>query len=356
MRSLALLVKELRWSRHELVPLLVVLLLLPAVFAYGTLAFETVLPTDAPVAVVPQGPAVTDDDVAITRGAVTAFSDPRTYDSRRAAFDALSRERVYAVVTVPPDITDTSTRAVFEVYVDGSVVPYHEASKAVVGVMNVYLSRLSDAPIGVERHVVGTERSLSEYLVPTFALVVAMLVALVYLPHVLVVEAETVFDRLRVDASLSAAVGAKLAFFSALALVPVAVFAAFAAAFHYGVDLATPGVVVAYLSTFVALASVATAVTFLTGFSTWGRVVNVVLLFFVGGFSGLLYPAGFFSPVRRRVVRAVPTHYAIVAMRGYALRDAPPSFFGTWLVGLVGLAVASVLGLRVVIAVYERRC
>lgn len=356
MRLPSLLGKELAWGRHRLLALVFVFVVLPANFAYGTLAFQTVLPTDAPVAVVPAGDATTHDDVVITRGAVTPFSDPVTYRSRDAAFEAMSRERVYAVVTVPANITNASEPAVFDVYVSGSVVPYHQASKAVVGVMNIVLrDRLPpEMDVRVERHVVGVERSLSQYLVPTFALVLAMLVALAYLPYNLATE-RAALDRLRVESSLSAVLAWKLAFFAALALVPVAVFQVFAARFGYGLSLASVGALAVYLLTFVSLGAVGLSVTLLTRFSTWGRLVNVLVMLFLLLFSGLLYPAGFFSPLRRELVRSLPTYYSVVALRGYVLRDAGTGFFASWIAGLAAVTVASLLVLRGAVAAYERR-
>lgn len=351
-----LLRKELAWGRRKLFVLVLVFVLVPGALAYGTLAFQTVLPTDAPVAVVPAAENTTADDVTIAEGAVTPFSQPRRYASTERAFDALDRETVYAVVTVPAGVTDPERPAVFDVYVSGSIVPYHEASNAVVSVLNVVLrNRLpSEIDVRVQRHVVGPERSLSTYLVPTFLLALAMLVALAYLPYNLAAE-RSVLDRLRVESSLLKVLGWKIAFFAGLLVVPFAVFHLAAGAFGYGVSLLTPGALAVYLLTFVVLGTLGLSMTLLTRFSTWGRLLNVLLLFSLLLFSGLLYPAGFFSPLRRELVRTLPTYYAAVMMRGFVLREASLSFFATWLVGLAAVAALSLLALRGSIAVYERR-
>lgn len=353
MKLLSFLRKELAWGRRKLVPLFILFVLLPGAFAYGSLAFQTVLPTDAPVAVVPQDGAVGDDDVTITKGAVTTFSEPRTYDSRDRAFDALEREQVYAVVTVPNGITDPSGTATFEVYVSGSIVPYHEASKAVVGVMNYYLQHSLPVSVEVERTIVGTQRTLSAYLIPTFLMVLVMVLALAYLPYNLATE-QVVLDRLRVEASLDAVIAGKLAFFGTLLCVPIAVFQTMSTEFGYGLAAVAPGALIVYLLTFVHLGAIGVAITLATRFSTFGRLLNLLVLFFLLGFSGLLYPAGFFSPLRRELIRLLPTHYAIVAARGFVLRGAAAGAYADWLVGLVGVTLLSLGVMKLAVVRYER--
>jgi ABC-2 type transport system permease protein len=350
-----LLRKELAWGRRKVAVLAVVFLLLPGAFAYGTVAFQTVLPTDAPVAVVPASGETTADDLTIAEGALAPFSEPRRYDSRAGAFDALDRERVYAVVSVPANVTGAGGTAVFDVAVSGSVVPYHQASSAVVSVLNGVLEeRLpADIDVRVERSVVGTERSLSAYLVPAFLLALPMTVALTYLPHSLHGERRAI-DRLRVESSLARVVAWKLAFFAALSCLPLAVFGAASARLGYGVSVLSLGVLAVYLLTFLTLGAVSLSVTLLARFSTAGRLANVVFLLFLFLFSGLFYPTGFFSPLRRELVRSVPTYYAGVMLRGFTLRDASPGFFAAWLVGLAGVAALALLGLRASVWAYER--
>jgi ABC-2 type transport system permease protein len=345
-----LLRKELVWGRRRAGALFVLLVLVPATFAYAALAFQTVLPTDAPIAVVAQSGAVTDADIAVTEAAVTFFSSPQVYSDAGTAFDALARERVYAVVTVPANVTDASNAATFHVYVHGSTVPYHEASKAVVSVMNVVLREQVASPVAVKRHVVGVERTLSEYVLPTFVLALVLLLALVYLPYVLVSEAGVV-DRLRLSNSLMEALVAKLALFAGLLFVPVGVFAVVGGQLGYGVSVAAPGAVLTYLLAFVGLGAIAAAVTVVTGFSTTGRFLNVLLLFFLLTFSGLLYPAGFFSTTRRELVRLVPTHYAAVAVRGFTLRGATIDAYADWLAGLAVAAAGALLVLKLAVVV-----
>lgn len=330
--------KEVLWSRHRLLVLAFVLLLLPGAFAATSVFFQHVLPKDAPVAVV--GDDASDADRRVVTAALEGFSDPERYDSRVAAMTALEREQVYAVVTVPPGVADPATEeATVTIAIDGDVVPYREPSAALANVVRFSLDRAVEADVSVERRIVGGERILSSYLVPTFLTVVVMTYAFAYLPYNLARE-RRVLDRLRVEASLWRAFAGKLLFLAALLLVPMAVFAAVAAALGYDVAVLAPAAVVAYLLTFLALGSVAGAVTLVTDFDTSGRLANVLLLFGFLGFSGLVYPVGFFSAWRREVVRLVPTHYAVVVARSATLKGASAGDFASWLAGLGGFALA----------------
>lgn len=345
--------KELNWSRRQVVPLLLLLVVLPSAFAYVTTGFDDVLPVDTPVAVVPESEAVTDDDIAVGRAALAFFSDPRTYESNTSAFTALRHEQVYAVVTIPPGVRNQSTESTVHVYVHGSMVPYHQPSEAVVSVLRSELQSVLSGSISIERHIVGTRHSLSAYLIPAFLLVLVMLLALGYLPYTLAVD-QPVLDRVRVESSLEAVLGAKLLYYSALLTVPLTVFALASTYLGYAITI-TPGTVVVTVLSFLTLGAIGCAITLLTRFSTWGRLANVLILLGLFLFSGLLYPAGFFSPVRRSIVRLLPTHYATVLLRGSLLRDVGWFSPWEWYLGLATLTLLALAALQGTIIVYDRR-
>lgn len=345
--------KELLWSRSRALSLLFVLILLPGAFAYTSVFFQHVLPRDAPVAVVADADTSEADREVVT-STLALFSAPEPYTSTNEARRALERERVYAVVSVPPGIADpNTTRANITVTTDGDMVPYREPSQALVGILQYTLDRNLEANVNVRRQPLDEERKLSAYLLPTFLMMLVMTFAFAYLPHVLARE-EAVLDRVRVETSLNAAVGGKIIFFAAILLIPVTVFGGAAAYFGYDVQVFAPGAILAYLLTFLALGSIAAAVTFLTRFSTAGRLLNVLLLFFVFGFSGLVYPAGFFSPVRREITRLVPTHYAIVIVRGTTLKGHQAGMYAEWFLGLAVFAVGGVIALKLALVRYEQ--
>lgn len=349
-----LLYKELLASRHRLAVLALVLVVLPAAFAGTSVFFQHTLPRDAPVAVVAEEGA-TEADREVVGAALQQFAIPRTYDDRGRALRALGREQVYAVVSAPPGIADPdAARANVSITIDGDMVPYREPSAALASVVRVALNDAVAADVSVTRTFVGDRRRLPSYLVPTFLLILVLTYAFAYLPYDLSRE-RAVLDRLRVEASLPAALAGKLCFVGALLAVPLVTVAAAAAVLGHDVTVLAPGAVAAYLLTFLAAGSVATAVTLLARFDVAGRLVNVLLLFATMGFSGLVYPVGFFSPTRREVVRAVPTHYAVIVARSTTLRGASAGEFAGWLAGLAGTAAVALAALYVAVRYYEVR-
>lgn len=349
-----LLRKELLASKHRVAVLVVVLLVLPGAFAGATVFFQHVLPKDAPVAVVPEeGASEADREVVVA--ALQQFAVPRVYDDRDRAIAALRREQVYAVVSAPPGIADpNASRANVTIVIDGDMVPYREPSAALASVVRFTLNDAVAADVSVTREFLGEQRRLPSYLVPTFLMVLVLTYAFAYLPYDLARE-EAVLDRLRVEASLSAALVGKLVFLGSLLVVPLLTFAVVSAALGHDGRVLAPGAVAAYLLTFVAAGSVSAAVTLLTRFDVAGRLVNVVVLFATMGFSGLVYPVGFFSPTRREVVRLVPTHYAVIVARSTTLKGADASAFGGWLAGLAGTAVVALVLLLAAVRYYEVR-
>jgi ABC-2 type transport system permease protein len=357
-----LLSKELRWSRHRIVTLLLLLLVLPGFFAGTTVIFQDVIPKDSPVAIAPASENVSATELDFVRGSLTFISDPVVYENRATAIHDLRREQVYAVLAVPPDIlagpggneSALAENATFTLYVDGSMVPYNEPSKAIRGALRGYLNRNLEPRVSVERRVVGPERSLAEYLLPVFLLGIVLLFAFAYLPYNLASEAD-VLDRLRVEASLDAVVVSKLLFVGGLLVVPVVAFHAVATYLGYSVDLLAPGAVGTYLLTFWYLGAISTTVMLLTDFSTFGRFLNVALLFAVLTVSSLVYPVGFFSALRREIARQVPLHYSMIVIRSTSLKNLEASLFADWIAGLVGFTVGTGIVLKLAIEWYKRR-
>lgn len=344
--------KEAAWARRRIVPLALLFLLLPASFGYVTTGFDNVLPTDTPVGLVADSEGVTEADMSVARGALTFFSDPRTFGTNESAFQALEREQVYAVVVVPPDITNTSTTATVRVYVHGSMVPYHQPSEAVVNVLQFRLDQVLDGSVEIERSLVGVQHSLSAYLVPTFLVVLVMILSLGYLPYNLAAE-RPVLDRVRVESSIERLLASKFLFFGALLILPLGVFQVMSLLFGYDLVISPTAFLVSLLL-FVALGALGCAVVLATRFSTWGYLTNLLGLFTLLLFSGLLYPAGFFSPVRREVIRLLPTHYAMIIVRGTTLRPGGFGEYAWWITGLTVLCIVCIGALKGAIVAYER--
>ena len=355
MRLRALLAKEFIWSKRNVLALLILLVVVPAVFAGASVGFQTVIPTDMPVGVVGADDTVTEDELTVVEGALTFFSDPVGYDSKTAAIDDLRREQVYAVIEVPPGIDSQSgDRLAFDLIVDGSLVPFRETSKVISNNVNARLSSSLPMDVTVSRTVVGPTHTLPEFLVPLLLFGVVALFAFAFVPYNLASE-RTALDRIRTESSLEALVVAKLVFFTALMAIPLVVFWFATGYFGYDIDVLAPGGIIALVLSFLLMAVVAMAIMFLTGFATSGRFINVILLFGLFAFGGLIYPVGFFSAIRRAIARMVPIHYSMIVVRSSMLKDVPLGLFADWIAGLLGVVLLAGLGLKLAISTYRRR-
>lgn len=349
----SLLKKEGHWSRRNVLVLVFLLLVLPTFFATTSAMFQDVVPREVPVAVVPEDEEVTDDELRIVEGGIGVFTDPQIVESEEDAVEALQREQVYGIVTVPPDITDPEAEAEFRLTVDGSIVPFQEPSQVIVGLMEFQLDDVLAADISAERTVIGEEKDLQEYLFPSFLMVVIIFFAFTYVPYNLKRE-ETVLDRLKVESSLEAVVMAKLLYYTVLMLGPILIF--HVAAIYYGhtIDSLAPGAIVAFLLTFVLLSTVSMTIMVLTRFSSVGQFTNVVLMLGTIGLSALAFPVGFFSSIRTTIARLLPPHYSMIIARSTMLKEMQLSAFTDWVLGFLALIALGLLALKLSI-VYHRR-
>jgi ABC-2 type transport system permease protein len=351
-----LLRKELAWSRHHLGTLAVVLLLLPAAFGVGTLFFQHTFPEHTPIAVVGVDGA-TGDDTDIVVAAITAseFSDPIVYDSSEQAFADLEREQVYAVVEVPGGLGDPGTTSTIDLHVDGRITSYRVASTALVAILTTVDESFSlPGEVTAERHVIGTSVDLPAYLLPSFLMIFLMLLAFTYVPYALVRERRAL-DRLRIESSIDAVLGAKLTSLLPLAALSALVVYTVGILLGYPLQPISLPLVGAYLLAFLYLSIVSVSITLLTGFSTTGRVVNVVLFLVLVSVSNLVYPAGFFSEWGREAARLMPTHYSMIIARSHMLKDIDPGTFSDWWGLLVGVTVVTFLVLKLSTEWYKWR-
>lgn len=351
-----LLRKELAWSRHHLGTLAVVLLLLPAAFGVGTLFFQHTFPEHTPIAVVGVDGA-TEDDTDIVVAAITAseFSDPIVYDSSERAFADLEREQVYAVVEVPGGLGDPGTTSTIDLHVDGRITSYRVASTALVAILTTVDESFSlPGEVTAERHVIGTSVDLPAYLLPSFLMIFLMLLAFTYVPYVLVKERRAL-DRLRIESSIDAMLAAKLTYLLPLAAVAALVVYTVGVLLGFPLQPISLPLVGTYLLTFLYLSVISISITLLAGFSTTGRVLNVVFFLVLVSVSNLVYPAGFFSAWGRDVARLMPTHYSMIVARSHMLKDVDPGTFSDWLGPLVGFTFVTFLLLKLSTEWYKWR-
>ena len=349
----SLLEKEIHWSARNALVLVFLLLLLPAFFAGTSLLFQDVIPRDVPVAVTPADDSVNETEMEIVEGGIASFSDPVRAESLEVGREMLERESVYAVVEVPANVTNPEATVEFHFVVDGAIVPFLSPSEVIGGLLESELDAIFEADVSAEREVVGEEKSLPEYLFPSFLMTLIIFFAFTYVPYNLKNES-AVLDRLRVEASLESLVTAKLLFFTTLLVVPIGVFHGAALYYGYAIDTVNPWALGLLVLTFLFLSTVSVTVMVLSRFSGSGQFVNLVLLLGLVGFSGLVFPRGFFSPLRTTIIELLPTHYAMVAIRSLMLKGSEIALFSEWVLGLVGLQLLAIGALKGAIIYYRR--
>ncbi len=312
---------EVYWARRRLPALLLLVVVLPATFAVGTVAFQDVIPEDTPVAVVPESEGVSEEDLQAVTDVVSVATQPRRVASRDRAQTLLHRERVYAVVTVPPDVSaDASDPARIEYRVAGTVVPYRTPSRAIAGQLENGLNEFATRPIEVDHVEQAPSVELREYLAPGALLLLALLVGLGFVPR-LVSEERQALPRLRVESSLSSVLAAKLIAGVALMLLPLLVVALAVTLLSYDLNPLNPTAVVAYLLLVVHLTALGMTLALVLDRRT-ATVLNLGLVVGLLLAGNPVYPRGFFSVVRGQVADLIPLHHAAVAVRAGALRNS----------------------------------
>jgi ABC-2 type transport system permease protein len=351
MSILSLLRKELRWSKRHVLVLVFLLVALPLFFAGTSFLFQDVIPREVPVAVVAEDESTSPIDLGLVRAGMSPYTNPTSAASREEALRMLERESVYAVVTVPPDLR--SGESTFTLTVDGSIVPFQSSSQVITNLIEAELSQLQGADVSIEREVIGEEKELPEYLLPSFLMTLMIFFAFTYVPYNIGRDV-VVLDRLRVESSLEAVLLSKLAYMTSLMVVPILVFHLIATYYGYGIESFQPWAVFVLLLAFGVMATVSATVVILTRFSGAGRFLNLIMMLGLIALSGLAFPLGFFSPIRTQIAQLLPTHYAMIAVRSLMLKGSSPETFADWIGILVGLLAVSLVALEGAIVHYRR--
>ncbi|MDR5671670.1 ABC-type multidrug transport system, permease component [Halalkaliarchaeum sp. AArc-CO] len=337
--TLVFLWTEAYGARRNIAVLLVGFVLLPGLLVGGTVGFDQTLPEDVPIGVAPGDEATTDDDLTLAQGGVALLGTPEPYDTREKAIRGLDREEVYIVVLVPPDVLDQETTAEFRMLSHGSAVPLIDATGLLALFLDAELSSLLSGPVEVTHEQRGVENTLSEYLIPTGITLFVLSVALLYVPYDVRVDRQ-VLDRIRHQSRLEAFLAAKLLFYTAMMAVVLGAIATANLWLEYRIDVATVETMAAVGLLFLSTAAIGTGVLFLTGLGRVALFVNLGVLVGIAGLGSLVYPVGFFSPVRMEIARSLPPHYLAVIIRGHVLRGDPFGVYLDWyrFLGLYTLA------------------
>ena len=353
MDPLALLRKEAITLRRNLGLFFVLLVVVPAALSVGTSVYQQTIPQDIPVAVTPGDDATTESDMQLVRGTVGFFSEPIAYDDRQSAVAAMEREEVYLVFVVPPGLGEEDAEATVTVVTDEANAPLSDPASLAFEQLEAGLDTVAPADVTLQQESVGTDRTLSEFMLPSALFALIVLYALVYLPYQ-VREERRVMDRLRTETRLELVVASKLLFYGVLVAVPAATASAAARYYEYGFDALGPETLAVLGLSFLYMAAAGLAVLFFMRLRQAAVFVNLGLAVGVLTLSGLVYPVGFYSALRLTIARALPTHHSLVALRWTMLRGGSLSFYADAVAWLVAAAGAAVLLLGVAIRRYDR--
>lgn len=346
--------KEAFWAKRRVALLVFLFFLLPLIFSLISFSFQESVPRDIPVTVVPRDENIPSDDLEMIKEGIEPFSSPRISRSKEKALDSLKRESTYLVVEVPSNLKVVSDEeSLIRIYVDGGLAPVQKSSEYLLGLASDYLQKL---PISVDLDlsVIGEEKSVSTFLLPSFLLLLFMILALMYLPYNLS-EDEKVLDRLEVDSSWGWMIAGKIGFFTFLLFVPILVFHGVTQYFGASVQVLSPGSILFYVLTFVYLSCIGLSITFISNFTNWGRILNIVLMSFFVTFSSLFYPIGFFGSTIQGLSNFLPTSYSMIAIRGFTLKGMGITSFLDWL-GIVSVfTIFSIFLLKGSMELYRRR-
>lgn len=355
MSLISLIRKEVHWSKRYVLVLLLLFVVVPLVFAGASIVFQDIVPRDVPVAVMPEDENVTEQDLSIVEAGILQWTDPTQIDDEEEAHRLLEREEIYAIVQVPPGYLEEDSNASFRLIIDGSIAPFENPSELLVDFIEAELNQTAGIAenVTVDREVVGDERGSEEYLYPTFMMGLLIFFAFVYVPATLRREA-AVLDRIRVESSLEALIGVKLATVTVLMSIPLAIFHLVGIHYEYTVNTTAYSALGVLLLTFLLMATVSSIIMVLSRFSSTGQFVNVILLLGLLVFSALVFPLGFFTEIRTMIAQTLPTHYAMIIVRSIMLKNSELSLFADWVVGLVVLQVIAILALKASIVYYRR--
>jgi ABC-type polysaccharide/polyol phosphate export permease len=127
-----------------------------------------------------------------------------------------------------------------------------------------------------------------------------------------------------------------------------------AAVLEFRVATLSPGALLVYPLTLLYLGAFASAVTVLSRFAAWGRLLNAAVMLVLFTFSGLVYPVGFFSAWGREAARSMPTHYSMIIARSHVLKGVDTGTFSDWWGPLVGFTLVTFLVLKLSAEWYKR--
>ncbi|MGP8337391.1 MAG: ABC transporter permease [Methanosarcinaceae archaeon] len=344
----SMLKKEVLISKRN-ISIIILIILLPLVFGMLAGSFKTSIPKDTPVLIVPQNDNVSQDDLEYVEGWTSFFSDPVIGTSEKEGIRKLHREEVYLVFVVPTSVMQTmKSEGEFRIYVDNAMVPVEKISEYVVSNVELYFSTTSFEGSEITLRKINDHRTMPEYMLPGFIMLMVSLMALTILPYNMGSE-RNVIRRLKIEHVFGSMVAAKIVFFVLLVAVQLLLLRYFEIYILIEKSHIVPDTFIVVLLTMLYLSAISLSVTFITKFSNSGNLINTLHLFIILLFSGTFYPIGFFPTYLQKVSFSLPTYYSMVMLRGSMFRDAGLTVYADWIWGMIILVIVMLAVLAVAI-------
>jgi ABC-2 type transport system permease protein len=323
-------------SRNSL--LLLIIILLPIAFGIMFASFRQIIPKSTPALVIPESEMVTQEELRFTTALLSFFSSPSIELDKQKAFDKLSREEVYFVVSTPKNIK--SARGEVVIYVDNSLAPLSEVSDYVVETIKFELGQQNYYPT-IRISKIGRPVMPLEFFVPGVIILLLAGIGLLLIPFSAIRDAQ-VIQRLLPQLSVSTLMISKIVFGFFLAIVETALLFLTQKYLEVPIMELNFWSVTIILITNLSLTSLGLAVIFLTKFSDASKYINALLFALIIVFSGVFYPVGFLPSYLQTVAKILPTYYAGILIRAFGIKGAGVNLFTDYILIVIGFFILSI--------------
>jgi len=335
-KTKALLKREFLGVRRNSL-LLLIIIILPIAFGIMFASFRQIIPKSTPALIIPENKEVTQEDLRFTATLLSYFSSPKIELDKQKAFDELTREEVYFIVSAPKDIKSAQGEVV--IYVDNSLTPLSEVSDYVVETIQFELGKLSYYP-RIRMSKIGRAILPLEFFVPGVIILLLAGIGLLLIPFSAIRDLQ-VIQRLLPQVPIATLIISKIAFGFFIALVQILLL--FLTQKYLEVPIMDLGFwsIAIMLVTSISLISLGLAVVFLAKFSDSSKYVNSLLFALVIIFSGVFYPVGFLPNYLQAIAKLFPTYYSGVLIRAFGIKEASAGLFTDYISVVVGFFVLS---------------
>jgi ABC-2 type transport system permease protein len=349
----AFLEKEWYQLRRNIAVVLVILILLPGAAALGTSAYQQTVPEDVPVGIAPANDEVTEKELQRVQIGASLYATPHRYETPAEAVTALEREEVYLVFVIPHGLFEEGESVTVTQVSDQRLAQFRDPANYTESVVAWRLDRELPSDVSVEHERIGTQYTLSEFLVPSALMIIVVIYSFFYLPLELYRERE-IFDRIELCSRIESAITAKILFHALLLIVPLTVFQLVGIGLEYRIRHFSPSTMGIIGLSFVYMTALSGAIMFWSRLQRAGLFLNMGVMAGIFALSSFVFPVGFFSSVRKATALHLPTYHSMVIVRSTMLKEASLGTFADRIGWLVVTTVLLVFLLRWGINHYRR--